>query len=137
MSQENKDLLREAIGAFNRIAEVGVEGVPDYLRFLDPEVQFEPQQAPLHGSYVGIEGVRAWFADITELYEHWHIDVDELRDHDDWVLGLGTLRVTGKGSGVKFEEPWAITVRYRQGLITEFKDHRAKEQALDALGLAK
>src|SRR5215212_7258511 len=62
MSQENVDRFIEATEAFNR------GDVRAGLRVMDPEVQFEPVQAALQGTYAGHEGVREWFADIAEHY---------------------------------------------------------------------
>jgi hypothetical protein len=121
MSQENVDRFLQATAAFNRIPAVGASGIPDYLRFMDAEVLFEPHQAVLQGSYVGLDGVKAWFADITQHYEDWHVHLDEVRDHEDRVLALGSLRVTGAGSGIEFEAPLAIVASFRDGLITHLQ----------------
>jgi ketosteroid isomerase-like protein len=137
MSQENVDRFLAATEAFNRIAAVGDSGVPDYLRFMDPEVRFEPLQAVLQGSYAGLEGVRAWFADIGEHYEDWHIHVAEIRDHEDRVLAFGTLRVTGRGSGIDMEAPLAIVATFRDGLIARVQTPRDRDLALDAAGLSE
>jgi ketosteroid isomerase-like protein len=129
MAQENVDRFREATEAFNR------RDVMDFLRFMDPEVQFEPVQAALQGSYAGLDGVRGWLADLTEHYEGGHVHYAEIRDLGDRVLALGTLRVTGMGSGIEIEVPLAVVASFREGLITHFKDYGDRDQALEAAGL--
>jgi ketosteroid isomerase-like protein len=133
MSRENVDRFIEATEAFNR------GDVSAYLRLMDPEVQFEPVQAALEGTYAGRGGVREWFADIAEHYvlESSHVRYTEIRDLGDRVLGIGTLRFTGKGSGISSETSLALIVSYRNGLITHMKDYGDKNKALEAVGLSE
>jgi hypothetical protein len=137
MSQENLERFREATDAFNRWAATPDTDPLDFLRFVDPEVQFEPVQATLQGHhYVGLDGVRAWLADLAEHYERGHVDYTQIRDLGSHLLGIGTLRVTGRGSGIEIAVPMAVVASIRDGLITRFKDYGAdKDQALEAAGL--
>src|SRR4051794_35094475 len=105
MSQENVDRFLEATEAFNRFAAGPTSDVLDFLRFMDPEVQIEPQQATLQGTYVGLDGVRGWLADLAEHYQEGHVHYGDIRDLGDRVLALGTLRVTGMGSGIEIDVP--------------------------------
>ena len=137
MSQENVERFREATEAFNRWAAAPDSDPSAYLRFLDPEVQFEPVQASLQGHhYVGLDGVRAWLADLAEHYERGHVDYTEIRDLGSQLLGIGTLQVVGRGSGIEIAVPMAVVASIRDGLITRFKDYGGnKDQALAAAGL--
>ena len=71
MSQENVDRFLDITESFNRFAAAPPSGstsrpptdVMRFLSFMDPEIQFEPGQALLEGSYVGCDGVREWIAD--------------------------------------------------------------------------
>jgi hypothetical protein len=131
MSQENLDRFNEAMEAFNR------RDVGGLLRVMDPEIQFEPQQAALQGTYVGHEGVGEWLADLVQHYEieSGHVDYADIRDLGDRVLGIGTLRFTGKGSGIETEALVAVVASFRNGLMTHFKDFGDKAPALEATGL--
>jgi ketosteroid isomerase-like protein len=135
MSQANVDRLLEVTEAFNGLAAASASDVAGFLRFMDPEIQFEPQQAVLQGTYVGLDGVRAWLADLAEHYEDGHMHCADVRDVGDRVLALGTLRVTGMGSGIEIEVPLAIVASYRNGLLTHLKDYGDKNRALEAVGL--
>jgi ketosteroid isomerase-like protein len=139
MSEENVDRFIQATEAFNRMCETpeefNLEDVQGFLGIMDSAVQFEPQQAALEGGYVGHEGVMQWLADLAEHYAGGHMDLPDIRDLKDRVLALGTLRVTGRGSGIDAEVPVAIMARFRNGLITEFRDYGEKDQALGAAGL--
>ena len=139
MSQANVDRFLELTESFNRFAEAPESFDPNdllgFLSFLDPEIHFEPVQALLQGSYVGPDGVGVWLADLAEHYQAGHMHCADIRDLGDRVLALGTLRVTGMGSGIAIEVPLAIVASFRDGLITHLKDYGDTDQALAAVGL--
>src|SRR5436190_20794170 len=112
MSQENVDRFVKTIEAFNR------RDIPGALRFMDPDIQFEHRLAALQGNFVGIDGVRGWFADLVEMFDTWHIHCPDIRDLDDRVLALGISHGTGKGSGVETELPFTVVASFSQGRIT-------------------
>jgi ketosteroid isomerase-like protein len=129
MSQENVDAFLEHVEAVNRA------DVPGALRFMDPEIQFETQVSALQGSYTGHDGARAFYTDILGHFEVFQVHFSDVRDLGDQVLALGTVRTTGKGSGIEQETPLAIVMTLREGLITQFKDYGDKAEALEAAGL--
>jgi ketosteroid isomerase-like protein len=142
MSLENVERFVEMTEAFNRLTAADVDAVDrsaaleDWLGSMDAEVEFEPQQAALQGTYVGSDGVMQWLADLAGHYEvGGHIRLSDVRDLGDRVLALGTLHFTGRGSGIETEAPVAVVATFRNGLITHFKDYGAKEEALQAAGL--
>ena len=129
MSQENVEIVRAAIEAMNR------RDIQAVLRGMDPEVRFEHRLAALEGNFVGLDGVRGWFADLGEYLVNGQIQCQDVRDLGDRVLGLGTLGATGKESGVETRQTFAALARYRDGLMTEYIDFGDVEQALEAAGL--
>jgi ketosteroid isomerase-like protein len=129
MSQENVDRFLEAVQLWNR------QDLPGVLRILDPEIRFEHRLAALEGSYVGVDGVRGFFADLAEHFDTWEIDCRDVRDLGDRVLALGINHATGKESGVETELPFTVVASFRQGRITHFIDFGNKDQALEAAGL--
>jgi ketosteroid isomerase-like protein len=129
MSEENVDRFVKGIQAFNR---GDVEGL---LRFMDPEIHFVHRLAALQGDFVGLDGVRGWFADLGENLVNGQVECREVRDLGDRVLGLGTLHATGKESGVETEQTFAAVATYRDGLMTEYIDFGDVDQALEAAGL--
>ena len=143
MSEENVERFTQAAQAFNRIAEaaevaeVSVADLQVLLETMDPEIRFEPQQAALEGGYAGHEGVIQWLADIAEHYAGGQMELSDIRDLEDQVLALGTLRVTGRGSGIETEVPMSVVARFEGGLMTHFKDYGDKRQALEAAGLTE
>jgi hypothetical protein len=129
MSQENVDRMREGIEAMNR------RDIDAVVLGMDPEVRFEHRLAALQGSFVGIDGVKRWFADLAEHFDTWRISCTDIRELGDRVLALGTIRATGTGSGVETEFPLSIVAQYKDGLLTDFIDYGDRDQALEAAGL--
>jgi ketosteroid isomerase-like protein len=129
MSQENVEVIRDAIEAMNRR---DIEGV---LRLMDPKIRFEHRLAALQGNFVGIDGVRGWFADLLENFDVWRIHCPDIRDLGDRVLALGTIKATGAESGVETELPITVVARFKDERITEFTDFGDRAKALEAAGL--
>jgi len=99
MSQEDVDRMREGIEAMNH------RDIDAVVRGMHPEVRFEHRLAALQGSFIGVDGVRRWFADLVEHFGTWRISCEDIRDLGDRVLALGTIRATGRESGVETEFP--------------------------------
>jgi SnoaL-like domain len=100
MSQENVELMRRALEAFN-------SGDPDAMAaFAHPEGQMEENNSVFPGLdrvYVGPEGFRQWYRTVViEAWEDFRVDVEELRalDHEQ-VLVHARLRARGRQSGVE------------------------------------
>ena len=129
MSQENVERFMECVEAFNRM------DIPGSLRPLDPEIQFDHRLSELQGSYSGLEGVKGFFADVAEHFDGLAVDCPDVRDLGDRVLALGTTHLTGKGSGVETELPFAVVAEFRDGRMTQFTDFGDRGQALEAAGL--
>ncbi len=102
---------------------------------MDPEVDWVPQRAPVQGAYVGRASVKRFAQDTRETFEVFEPHYSDVRDLGDRVLGIGTLRIRGRGSGVETEVPSAVLVRFKAGLIAEFKDYVEPAKALEAARL--
>jgi ketosteroid isomerase-like protein len=131
MSQENVELVREMVAAFNR------DDLPGALRVMDPEIRFECQTAPVQGIYRGHDGVSDFAVDMGELFETVQLDCPDVRDLGARVLALGIARTVGRGSGIEFETPLAIVARFRNGRMTDYKDFGNRQDALEAAGLSE
>src|SRR5687767_747754 len=116
MSHENVELMRQGIDAMNR------RDFDAVLGSMDPEVKFEHRLASLEGTFVGIDGIRRWFAELERIFESWDIDCPDIRDLGDRVLALGTLVATGTESGVEAALPFTVLARVTHGRITHFTD---------------
>ena len=131
MSQENVDRFVDGTEAFNR------GDVERYLQNFRPDAVFELRNAELQGEYSGHAGLRRFFADFEDSFEMFELHLPDVRDLGDRVLGLGTLRTIGRGSGMEQEGPVAIVSTFRDGLCTHVKDYGDWAQALQAAGLSE
>jgi uncharacterized protein len=130
MSQENVDRFLEGNEAFNR------GDAERWLATYHPDAVFEPQVAALEGRYSGHEGLRRFFADLADTFEMFEADYPDVRDLGDRVLALGTIRGTGKGSGIATEVPLAVVATFRDGLCTHVKDYgEDRDAAIEAASL--
>jgi ketosteroid isomerase-like protein len=129
MSQENVKRFLDSAEAFNR------GDVERMLQDYHPDAVIDVRQAELEGEYSGHDGLRRFFAEFAQENEMFEVHYSDVRDLGDRVLGLGTLRITGRRSGIETEGPVAILASYRDGLCTHLKDYGDHDHALKAAGL--
>jgi ketosteroid isomerase-like protein len=130
MADDNVELFWEWVNAFNSSDE---EWILDHVA---SDLEFVPLRAQTEGSFHGRQGLRRFLKDTEESFDLFQIQVTEVRDFGDGrVLGTGTIRIRGKGSGIETDVPTAAVVTFRDGLLTHFKDYGDRQTALDAAGL--
>jgi ketosteroid isomerase-like protein len=129
MSEENVQVMREAMDAFNR---------RDGERFgalLASDAEIVPVRAALEGTtYRGPDAAAQYCAAVEESWENLRWELEEVRDGDDWVLGLGRIRGGGRGSGAAIDARAGWVARFRDGLVTSFHTYADREEALQAVG---
>jgi ketosteroid isomerase-like protein len=119
------------------VAAINAGDIETLLSLCDSAITFEPVRSSVQGAYLGHAGVREWWADTSETFESFRLDLDDLRAvGDDRVLALGTLRVRGQGSGVDAAVPSASVATFREGRVLALKDYGDRAKALEAAGLA-
>lgn len=131
MSAENLEAGRRIVQAFN---EGDLEAV---LPEMHPDVEFIPRRAPVQGAFRGHEGLREFFADNAESFDVFHVTQEEVRDHGDHVVGIGMLRIRGKGSGAEVVVPTAVVLTFAEGKVVRFEEFGDRARALEAAGLAE
>lgn len=136
MPPSNVDQFLDCAAAFNRLAATPeafkFADVEAWLSAFDPEVRFEPQQSEIDGGYVGHYGLLRWLTDLAAHYGPGRLEFTDVRDLGDSVLGLGTIHIVGKASGIETEVPSGVVATFRDGLITNFKDYGHHEDAIAA-----
>jgi ketosteroid isomerase-like protein len=133
MSRENVMTLRRAYEAFRR------EGVEGIMPFLDEEIEWRnPEDSPIAGVWHGPDGVRQWFAQASEAFGEMTFTPDEFREVSDGrVLVLLRFGLTGAGSTVELQVPFAHVVDLRGGRATALRMYSDPEKALEAVGLSE
>jgi ketosteroid isomerase-like protein len=133
MSQENIEVVRKSIDAYNR------GGLDAWVASLSPDVVWESQRLPgLREVYRGRAEVREWLEQLLELFEETHLEIEEITAlSDDRVLIAYTQIGRGRGSGLPVEQSlWSI-FWLAEGLITRRQAFRIKADALEAAGLSE
>ena len=132
MSQENVEIMRSAIEAFNR------RDGPRFGALLADDAEIVPVRAALEGTvYRGPEAAEQYCAAVEESWENLGWEVEEVRDGGDWVVALGRIRGEGRGSGAAIDARAGWVARFQDGLITTFHTYPDRADALEAVGLSE
>ena len=135
MSQENVEVFKRAIDAYNR------GDIDAFLEGLDPEVELHGALQTMFGGeatlYRGHEGVRQWVRDIDEALADIHLELPEIRDLGDRTVAIGRLRARGKASGAETESPFGCVTEWKNGQATRVLSFLDPKEALEAAGLSE
>ena len=135
MSQENVESALRFLDAYNR------QDVDAMLGELDPEVEYHPVLPMLLGGeatvYRGHEGVRRLFREIYDAFDEIHTEYPEVRDLGDRIVGIGSIRMRGRGSGAVTESPAAVVIDSRHGKSIRIQTYLDPQEALKAAGLSE
>jgi ketosteroid isomerase-like protein len=132
MSEENVEALRAGYDAINR------GDLDAALNAVDPDVVFEPLRAPVSGAYIGLDGIRKFFADTADSFDRFRVEAGDLRDlGDDRVLAIGTMHARVRQGGVETEVVSAGIATFREGKLVRWKDYGDRAKALEAAGLGQ
>jgi ketosteroid isomerase-like protein len=135
MSRENVEAVKRFLDAYNR------QDVEAMLEELDPEVEYHPALPILLGGeatlYRGHEGVRRLFREIYDAFDEIHVEYSEFRDLGDRVVGIGRVRMRGKGSGAETEAPTGSVVEFKNGKGIRVRTYLDPKEALEAAGLSE
>ena len=94
MSQENVDLVRRSIGAFNS------GDWDESLEYMDEGIEWRaPFVVPDQDTYVGRDGVRAFWTAWTDNFEGFRLEVEDLIDAARTPSPTSLTCVTGKSAG--------------------------------------
>ena len=130
MSQENVDLVRRFLDAFNTR---DVEGL---VRLCAEDCEWVPFRAQLEGIvYRGHEGVRQFLSDMNEDWETFRIDPLEFRDRHQRVAVIGRVKARSAGSSMEIESIAGFVHEVEQGRVRRITSHSDVEAALDAVGV--
>src|SRR5690348_8253683 len=114
MSQENVEVVRGVVEAFNR------REVP--LDLLHPEVEWiEDPRYPDSQTYRGPEGVERSIRKWWETWASQTMLVDRIVDADDLVAFWGVVEARGTDSEVTVSAPFGGVWEFRDGLIVRVR----------------
>jgi ketosteroid isomerase-like protein len=133
MSQENVEIVRRAMDAWNR------EDMKVLTGLSDPDVEFVSIFAGMEGrTYRGYDGIREYFADMRDAWTELHRDTEEVIDAgDDQVVVFFHLRGTARASGVSVDEDVTTVFDLMKGRLYRMVVFRDRDEALKAAGLTE
>src|ERR1700730_6462791 len=133
MSQENVELLRRGVEAWNR-RELDV-GLP----LGTPHVEWMPAgpAAVEQTVYRGYDEVRDGIEAVFETWEVFEFQESEVQDLGEATLWLGRVRMRGNASGVELDQEFAIYSVARDGRMALIHSFLSWQGRLQGVGLAE
>ena len=131
MSQENVEVVRQILEAFNRRDWAAWES-RHY-----PEVEWcDPAELPGGGVQHGVGAIRRFFDELVE--NEWHVEVDDLQSvGHDRVLMRGRSVFVGRVSGVPIEDALFQLFELEDGRVHRIRVFRSRTEALEAVELSE
>jgi ketosteroid isomerase-like protein len=94
-----------------------------FLSTCHEDIEFVPLRSAIEGPYYGHAGIRQWWADTSESWETFRVDVETVDDVGDGKLvAVGVIHAQGRGGGVPLDIPtsWLMEIRHGRGVRAEF-----------------
>src|SRR3954447_25442397 len=130
MSQENAEIVRQAMDAFN------ARDRDRLLSLMDPEIEY--RSAMEQKTYRGLAGMVQYRDDVDAVLEDFHTEEDRFLDvGEDRVLHLYRIVGRGAGSGVPVSRQNAILWQLRDGRLFRGGVYLDQRAALAAVGLSE
>ena len=130
MSQENVEIVRSAMEAFNRRDGAAFDAL------LAGDAEIVPVRAAVEATvYRGPDAGTQYCGAVDETWKNlaWHID--GVREGDGWVLVEGRIQGRGRDTGAAIDARAGWVARLHEGQITSFRTYADRAQALEAVGL--
>jgi ketosteroid isomerase-like protein len=134
MSEENIQLVRRGIDAFNR------RDAETWAALGTPEAEIIPMRAAVEGtSYRGPEGAARFFAETDEIWDEISVELTEspIEVDDRTIYAQGRLRGRGHMSGVEVDMEAAWVFRFSNGLVSSTRTYTDIALAREDAGLSE
>lgn len=125
MSRESLDSVRRVHAA---LSAGDVDGV---IALCDPDFRLDMSNRVFNPAvYKGHDGIRAFIAEVREVWESFTWEPIELEEHDEVVVAV--VRSTGKarGSGLELDRRSAMLWQIERGRAISLTFYRDPEEAL-------
>jgi len=129
MSQENVEVVRRAIAAYNRR---DFEAIRD-LNHPDVQVDWSASRGLAAGVYQGQEEVMRFYQDFLETFEEVHFEPERFIESGDSVVVPNSAQIRGR-DGIEVVARSAIVFEIRGGLVARICLYQDTHEALEATG---
>jgi ketosteroid isomerase-like protein len=130
MSQENVEIMRAAMEAFNR------RDGKVFDAFLAKDAEILPVRVALEGTvYRGPNAATQYCTAVELSWDNLRWEIEEVRDGGTWVLALGRIQGLGHDTGVAIDSRAGWMAHFQSGVITRFQTYADRAKALEAVGL--
>ncbi len=132
MSQENVELYRRGIEAFNR------RDLEAFLALADPDVVGISRVLAIEGgSYRGYDGTREWWKDLLGVFPDFTIEIVWVRDAGDRTVAELRNSAHGEGSAAPLAElVWQVS-EWRDRRVVWWEMFESEQEALEAAGVSE
>jgi ketosteroid isomerase-like protein len=132
MSQENVEIVRDAVVAYNR------GDLDTLLAYCADDIDYRAVEGALddRGPMHGKDAVRAYFQDWLDTFDDLKAEPLELIDAADEQV-VTVLRFGGRAklSGVEADLTFAVVYTLRDGKVARDREYWTRDEALEAAGL--
>ena len=132
MSQENVEVVRQVVDAFNG------QDWGAWESHWHPDAEWhDPPEVPGSGVHRGVESIRRYFDELLEIAaEGWNVEVDSIESvGPGCVLIQARSVVVGRESGMQTEDGLFQVVDLEDGRLRRVRNFRTSREALEAAGL--
>jgi ketosteroid isomerase-like protein len=134
MSQENVDLVREVLAAWNS------HDFERWLAYWDTTCEWVPRlrnEVEGRQTYRGHHGLRRYWEEDDAVWASFLVDFGQMRAVGDQVLVTGTGTASGRQSGIELTTPLAMRFQVAEGKIVRGESYLDVNEALEAAGLSE
>src|SRR5436305_15329559 len=115
MSAENVDLARRTIEHFNQTGQI-LESA------YHPDLEYHvASDLPDSGVYHGIEAYRTFVKQFVDVFEEFHLEIEEIFDKGEYVVVSAILRGRVRGTGAEITMPESYVTKMRDGKGVEVR----------------
>jgi ketosteroid isomerase-like protein len=117
-------------------ADAITRGDPDAaVALCDPEIEFLSVLAVDGHAYVGHDGIRRYFDDVSSAWEEWRVEVHGVAPAADGRVAIEmTMHVRGRESGASLAVRTGHVWTFRDGRLLRNRPYREPEQAFRTVG---
>jgi ketosteroid isomerase-like protein len=131
MSQENVEVVRRAIDAYNRGDRVAM------LKEVAPDFELDMSRSiGLQRGIWRLDQVMRFLDDLEEPFQSHRIEVEKFIDTGDQVIVQQTAHVRGRG-GIEAKARTAVVYTVRNGAVARMCMYQDLPEALEAMGLSE